>query len=109
MAKSHIVVHPSYHEGLSNVLLEAAACGRPVLAGNISGCRETFCEGKSGFGFEVKNTQSLIDAMEKILALSMLQRRQMGESGRRWVERRFDRNIVLQAYKDELSKCTESS
>ncbi len=109
MAKSHIVVHPSYHEGLSNVLLEAAACGRPVLAGNISGCRETFCEGKSGFGFEVKNTQSLIDAMEKILALSMLQRRQMGESGRRWVERRFDRNIVLQAYKDELSKCTKSS
>lgn len=42
MAQSHVIVHPSYHEGLSNVLLEAAACGRPVLASNISGCSKPF-------------------------------------------------------------------
>lgn len=104
MAKSHVIVHPSYHEGLSNVLLEAAACGRPVLAGNINGCIETFVEGESGFSFEVKNTDALVEAVEKILECSPQQRRAMGEAGRAWVEKQFDRNIVLQAYREELAE-----
>lgn len=102
MAQSHAVVHPSYHEGLSNVLLEADACGRPVLAGNISGCKETFVDGVSGFAFETKNIQSLVEAMEKFISLSYNERKNMGIAGRRWVEEKFDRNIVLQAYRDEL-------
>lgn len=102
MAASHIIVHPSYHEGLSNVLLEAAACGRPVLAGNINGCIETFREGKSGYAFNIKSTDALVDAMEKLLSLTEEQRQQMGRTGRAWVEKKFDRNIILQAYKNEL-------
>lgn len=103
MAQSHVIVHPSYHEGLSNVLLEAAACGRPVLAGDISGCIETFSEGESGFAFATKSTDALVAAMEKILARSGEERERMGESGRKWVEQHFDRNIVLQAYREELA------
>lgn len=103
MAQSHVIVHPSYHEGLSNVLLEAAACGRPVLAGRISGCMETFSEGESGFGFAIKSVEELAAAMEKILALSCEEREQMGRAGRTWVEKHFDRNIVLSAYRDELA------
>jgi galacturonosyltransferase len=102
MADSHIIVHPSYHEGLSNVLLEAAACGRPVMAGNINGCKETFLDGVSGLAFDIKNTQSLVDTIEKMLSLTYDERKAMGIEGRRWVEKKFDRNIVLQAYKDEL-------
>lgn len=102
MAKSHIIVHPSYHEGLSNVLLEAAACGRPVLASDVSGCIETFAEGESGFAFEAKSTDALVNAMERILALTTSQRRSMGIAGRAWVEENFDRNIVIKAYKDEI-------
>ena len=102
MAKSHIIVHPSYHEGLSNVLLEAAACGRPVLASDVSGCIETFAEGESGFAFEAKSTDALVNAMEKILALTTSQRRSMGIAGRAWAEENFDRNIVVKAYKDEI-------
>ena len=102
MAKMHIIVHPSYHEGLSNVLLEAAACGRPVLASDINGCVETFAEGESGFAFEAKSTDALVEAMEKIIALSTRQRRSMGIAGRAWVEENFDRNIVIKAYKDEI-------
>lgn len=104
MAQSHVIVHPSYHEGLSNVLLEAAACGRPVLASNISGCSETFSEGESGFGFAIKSVDALVSAMEKMLALSCEERERMGRAGRAWVEKHFDRNIVLQAYRDELAK-----
>lgn len=102
MAKSHIIVHPSYHEGLSNVLLEAAACGRPVLASDVSGCIETFAEGESGFAFEAKSTDALVNAMEKILTLTTSQRRSMGIAGRAWVEENFDRNIVIRAYKDQI-------
>ena len=103
MAQSHVIVHPSYHEGLSNVLLEAAACGRPVLASRISGCVDTFCEGESGFGFAIKSADALVQAMEKVLALSGEERERMGRAGRKWVEDHFDRNIVLQAYRDELA------
>jgi galacturonosyltransferase len=102
MADSHIILHPSYHEGLSNVLLEAAACGRPVLAGNINGCRETFLEGVSGMSFEIKSAKAIERAIEKILTLSEDERRAMGIAGRRLIEEKFDRNIVLRAYKDEL-------
>lgn len=104
MARSHIIVHPSYHEGLSNVLLEAAACGRPVLASDINGCIETFSEGESGFGFAPKSTDALVSAMEKILVLSTEERRQMGIAGRAWVEKNFDRKIVIQTYRKELGK-----
>ena len=104
MAKSHIIVHPSYHEGLSNVLLEAAACGRPVLASDVSGCVETFVEGESGFAFESKSTVALVRAMEKILALSHEERRQMGIAGRAWVENNFDRKIIIKTYQNELKE-----
>lgn len=103
MAKCHVIVHPSYHEGLSNVLLEAAACGRPVLASDINGCIEAFSEGESGFAFAVKSTQALVAAMEKFLALSGEERRSMGIAGRAWVEKNFDRNIVLQVYRNALA------
>lgn len=107
MAKSHIIVHPSYHEGLSNVLLEAAACGRPVLASDVSGCVETFVDGESGFAFESKSTDALVRAMEKILALSHEERRQMGIAGRAWVEKNFDRTIIIQTYQNELKEIKE--
>jgi Glycosyltransferase len=69
MANSHVIVHPSYHEGLSNVLLEAGACGRPVLATDVNGCKETFEEGVTGIGFKPGNASALSDAIHKILAI----------------------------------------
>lgn len=104
MAKSHVIIHPSYHEGLSNVLLEAAACGRPVLASDIHGCRETFEEGVSGIGFPIKDAQAIVHAIEKILSFSIEQRIEMGIAGRKWVEAKFDRNLVIKAYREEIAK-----
>src|SRR5690606_16970894 len=49
------IVHPSYHEGMSNVLLEAAAMGKPLLASNIPGCREIIDHGENGFLFEPRS------------------------------------------------------
>lgn len=104
MEKSHIIVHPSYHEGLSNVLLEAAACGRPVLASEINGCIETFIDNVSGLSFEPKNAEELTNAIIKIISLSSDERRKMGIEGRRWVEKKFDREIVIEKYNEAIQK-----
>lgn len=108
MTECHVIVHPSYHEGLSNVLLEAAACGRPVLATNVSGCRETFLEGKSGIGFSKESSQDLIQAIQKILAMTEEQRRDMGAAGRAYVEERFDRQIIIDTYEKEIEIIKEN-
>ena len=70
MANSHIIVHPSYHEGLSNVCLEAAACGRPVLTTDVPGCRETIIP-DSGILFSARSSDALISALETILSLAV--------------------------------------
>ncbi len=103
MAKSHIIVHPSYHEGMSNVLLEAAACGRPILCTNIHGCIEALDGEKSGFTFDVKSADSLVNAMRRILSLGEEDRKRMGIAGRSYIEKNFDRQLVIDAYKKELS------
>ena len=82
--------------------MEAASCGRPVVATNIPGCRETFDEGISGIGFEPHKGDSLVNAVEKILALSSEERERMGISGREKVEKEFSRRIVIDFYLDEL-------
>lgn len=96
--KSHAIIHPSYHEGLSNVLLEAAASGRPILASDIPGCRETFDEGITGFGFEPKSTESLIKTIEKFIDLPHEQKEQMGILGRKKIEKEFNREKVVDTY-----------
>lgn len=102
MAGSHVIVHPSYHEGLSNVLLEAAACGRPVLASNVPGCRETMQQGFSGLLFAPGDTQSLVQAIKTILSYTESDRRKMGLRGREYVENAFDREKVVEAYLEEI-------
>jgi glycosyltransferase involved in cell wall biosynthesis len=101
--KSHATILPSYHEGLANVLLESASTGRPVLASKVPGCIETFEDGLTGFGFEVRSVDDLIKAIRKIINLTHEQRRAMGMAGRKKIENEFDRNIVINAYLKEIN------
>lgn len=109
--ESHAIVLPSYHEGLSNVLLESASTGRPVLASRVPGCSETFDEDITGIGFEVKNVKSLVGAIEKFISLPYKSKVEMGKAGRAKVEKEFDRRIVIDSYLDEISKidCKEKT
>ena len=102
IANYHAVILPSYHEGMANALLEAAACGRPVLASKIPGCQETFDEGVSGIGFEAKSVDSLYNAIKKFLSLTTAQREAMGKAGRAKMEREFDRQIVVDVYMEQI-------
>ncbi len=103
LAAADAIVVASFHEGMSNALIEGAATGRPVIASNISGCREAFEEGVTGFGFTPGKPAELIDAMDRFLALSTEQRAAMGRRGREKMEREFDRRLVTAAYMDEVS------
>lgn len=88
----------SYHEGMANVLLEAAATGRPVIASRVPGCQETFEEGLTGYGCEVKSVESLVEAMEKMINTPYDIRVQMGINGRKKMEKEFDRRFVAERY-----------
>ena len=100
---AHAVILPSYHEGMANVLLEGAASGRPIIASLIPGCQETFDESVTGFGFRVKNADSIKCAVDKFLALSYEQKCEMGKKGREKMEKQFDRKIVIQKYLDLIN------
>ena len=102
---AHCIVHPSYYpEGMSNVLLEAAAHCRPVITTDREGCRETVVDGISGFVIPVKNEDALVDALEKFLKMSWKEKRDMGLAGRRKIEREFDRQVVVNAYEEEIER-----
>ncbi len=100
--RSHAVVLPSHHEGMANVLLEAAATGRPVVASNIPGCRETFDEGVSGLGFRMRDAQDLAATLLKFIDLSYDDKKEMGRMGRQKVEKEYDREVVVAAYLEEV-------
>lgn len=102
---AHCIVHPSYYpEGMSNVLLEAGASARPVIATDRSGCRETVENGLTGYLVPIKQEKSLIEALEAFLALSWEEKRAMGLAGRGKMEREFDRGMVVGQYLTELRK-----
>lgn len=104
VARASAVVVASFHEGMSNTLIEGAATGRPVIASRISGCREAFEEGVTGFGFTPGNAGELIAAMERFLALSQEEKAEMGRLGREKMEREFDRKQVTAAYMEVVSQ-----
>lgn len=101
---SHATILPSYHEGTSNVLLESASTGRPILASNVTGCKETFDAGVSGIGFEVKSVKALISAIQQFLDLPHENKKQMGIAGRKKMEQEYDRKIVINAYLEQISR-----
>ena len=101
----HCTIHPTYYpEGMSNVLLESCASGRAIITTDRSGCREIVDNGINGYIVQQKNTQDVIDKIEKFLSLSFEERKEMGIRGREKVEKEFDRNIVIEKYMAELKR-----
>ncbi len=95
LASAQIVVLPSYREGLPKVLLEAAACARPVVATNVAGCREIVKDGINGFLVPPKDPASLSEAIAKLLENPSLRIR-MGIRGREIVEKEFSVDRISQ-------------
>ena len=99
----HCTIHPTYYpEGMSNVLLESCACARPIITTDRSGCREVVDNGKNGYIIKPKDSRDLIEKIESFLSLPHEEKKQMGLAGRRKVEKEFDRQIVVDAYMNDI-------
>lgn len=94
-SKSHIVVFPSYYgEGVPKVLLEAAACGRPIITTDNPGCAEAVTDGENGVIVPMKNVDKLADAIMNLVD-SAEARIEMGQAGRKMAETQFDVAAVV--------------
>ena len=100
---AHCIVHPSYYpEGMSNVLLEAAAHCRPIITTDRAGCKEIVEDKISGYIIPIRNEKALTDALEAFIQLDWTQKMQMGLAGRKRIETQFDRKIVAEYYSTEI-------
>ena len=99
----HCVILPSYHEGMSNVLLEGAAIGRPLITTDIPGCREAVKDGVNGYLCKARNGDSLYEAILKFLHHGNDMRGKMGEQSHRLVEQSFNREIIIEKYLKEIN------
>lgn len=105
-AACHLVTLPSLGEGIPTVLLEAAACGRPIVATDVAGCRDVVREGVNGLLVPPKDPQALANALIVLLKDSSL-RLKMGKAGREFILERFSDKTVneqtLDVYRQSFS------
>ena len=94
--KCHCFVLPSWHEGMANTNLEAAATGRPVITSNIHGCLEAVEDGVTGYLAEKKNANALYQVMKKMCELSAEKKERMGMVGRKHMEDQFDKCAIVE-------------
>jgi glycosyltransferase involved in cell wall biosynthesis len=90
-SQAHLVVLPSYREGLPRVLAEAAACGRAIVTTDVPGCREAIIPGKTGLLVKARDPASLANAIHSLLINHPL-RQTMAANGRRFAENVY--NII---------------
>jgi glycosyltransferase involved in cell wall biosynthesis len=98
------IVLPSYREGLSRVLLEAASMAKPIITTDVPGCKEVVDDGINGYLCKVKDADSLAEQMEKMVCLSDKERQEMGRRGREKVIAEFDEKLVIEKYKEAISE-----
>lgn len=104
IAQAHCVVLPSYREGLSRVLLEAAAMERPAIASDVPGCRDVVLSGRTGLLCKVRDAADLAAQMGQLLAMPEPACAEMGRAARERVIRDFSEAAVIAAYRQALAR-----
>lgn len=98
------VVLPSYREGISKVLMEAASMAKPLIATNVAGCKELIIHGENGYLCEVKNAESLAQYLLTFIQLDEQQRLKMGAASRAKMCASFDEQLIIQHYKQTFEQ-----
>jgi len=104
LARSHVLVLPSYREGMPRTVLEAASMGRPAIVTDVPGCRQAVVDGETGWLCQVRDAESLASCMTACLDMSYDQLAEAGRAARRRIEKEFDERIVIQAALDCLDR-----
>jgi len=98
IAEADCIVLPSYREGTSNILLEAASMERPVITTNTTGCKEIVTDKVTGLLCRVKDELDLAAKMEEMILLPEEERCEMGKKARQKIIKEYDKQIVMNAY-----------
>ena len=96
--RADCVVLPSYREGTPKTLLEAAACGKPLVTTNVPGCRETVQDGHNGYLCQVRDAADLADKLLLVARLPPARLAALGQASRQLAEDKFDEQLVLRQY-----------
>ena len=96
-SQSHIVLLPSYREGLGAVLIEGGACGRASIASNIPGCRDVVRDGETGILVSPHDARALTEAI-RLLISNVPLRQRLGQAAIHHVEQHFALPVVLGRY-----------
>jgi len=102
LQQCHVLVLPSYREGMPRVVLEAASVGRPALVTDVPGCRQSVEVGKTGWLCEVANAESLAITLAHVLEMSIEELEEFGVRARKRVVAEFSESIVIEAYVNSL-------
>lgn len=103
IADSDCIVLPSYREGLSRSLMEAASMARPIITTDVVGCREVVDHEVNGFLCQAMDAEDLAAQMVRFLELNPDVRSEMGHAGRRKVLSRFDVRDVVRMYRERVN------
>jgi glycosyltransferase involved in cell wall biosynthesis len=109
LVASDAFVLASRWEGSPNALLEALACGVPVVATNVGGVRDLVQDGRAGFLVAPGDVDALTAAMERLMSLPLDERQQLGRRGRESVQRRHDSAAVAEQWRHLLSEAWHAS
>ena len=107
LSQATVIVLPSYREGMPKVLLEAQALGRPIVTTDVPGCREAIDDGKTGFLVQVKNEQSLANAIEKLITNDDLCL-EFSQNARVLAEQKFDIKQVVKTHMNIYKNLVQS-
>lgn len=107
LERSHLVVLPSYREGTPRALLEAAACGLPIIATDVPGCREVVVDKENGLLIPVKDAGSLARAIKELTS-DWWTMREFGRRGRTRIESLFDERNVIDRTLEVYSQLLET-
>ena len=99
----------SRYEGLPMVLLEAAACGLPVVATNVPGTRDVVVNGETGWLACISGADALAAVLARMMRMPVEERRAMGERARRFVGERFNLKNVLDQWEQLYAELLDRS
>ena len=77
---------------------------RPIIATNVTGCKEIVDDGENGYLVNVRDSRDLAEKMERFIHLSKEEREGMGKKGREKILKEFDEKIIIDIYRDKISK-----
>jgi len=108
IAKSDVVVLPSYSEGMPRTLLEASAMCKPIIGTNVPGCKDIVFDGINGYLCNIKDSIDLALKMKQMIEMKVDALEKMGKNGRQIVVDKFDEKIVLDKYLVSIKQFLEA-